>query len=459
MIATLARVRASRPAPARGVAGRRLLPFIGATAVLLAAWLLLALLYRSLPGPARAVDTRDLVLALSSSPGRSGQVESTAILGVPEYFRAIKLDPAALGAGAGSLPVIINLDTHSGELPAPEAWAPSTALAQGGETAGPIAASRVLTRSEHHQSVALLFPQPRLGAQGDDVPATLRLTVPPLESGAEPAVLSWSLPLSLPTTDASRTRPRPAASLAALLAAMAGLLVVFSPCALHMSGVFLPLITGMSMPEVKARASDVRFRARTLALAMVFVSGFVLLYTAFGMAAGAAGRLLSDTAALRPYLVPVRTATGLIVIYLALQALGFFRLPFIVSLQLPGKPQVTDRRPGYLAAFLAGLNVSAGCLACVGGSLLAAMLLYAGVSGSAWTGGATLFLFSVGVSAPFLLIALAFDRVLPRLRSAWGLLRHSTVVAAAVMLVVGLLIMSGGESIVERLALGIAEGH
>ena len=104
-----------------------------------------------------------------------------------------------------------------------------------------------------------------------------------------------------------------------------------------------------------------------------------------------------------------------------------------------------------MAAAIAGMSISLGCLVCVGGTLLAALLIYAGASGSPFVGGLTLFLFSLGMSIPFLLAALAFDKVLPRFNAARSVLRYSSAVAGTVMLVVGLLILSGNDSIFERL--------
>ncbi len=453
-----------------GAALRRGAVFAGALAVLLLVWAALALVYSRDLGSAGATaapraDPRDVVAAATSSIGRSGQVDTSAVLATDEYFRALALRPAALGADPrrGQI-VVVSLDTHTADLPVAAAWAERSSLTGAGVSNDPRVAvapvwHAVLLLSDHHQSVALQFPT-RLGAGG-----SLALSLPPLEADAAAPVMRWNLPLRFPegsgapgSSPAGRAGPVPFRSMVALLAVMAGLLVVFSPCALHLTGVFLPLVTGLGMKQVMERRGDSGFRRHTALLGVAFVSGFVVIYTVFGAVAGLAGQLVSDTTRLRPLLEPVRIVAGLAVVFLALQALGLFRLPFVIGLGLPGRPQSYAGRQGYLAAALTGINVSTGCLACVGGTLLASLLLYAGSSGSALTGALTLFLFSLGVSLPFLMIAVAFDSVLPRIRRHWGLLRHSATVAAAVMLVVGLLIMSGSESVIERLALPAGVG-
>jgi cytochrome c-type biogenesis protein len=108
-------------------------------------------------------------------------------------------------------------------------------------------------------------------------------------------------------------------------------------------------------------------------------------------------------------------------------------------------------RQGYVGAAIAGMTISFGCLVCVGGTLLAVLLLYAGASSSPVSGGLTLFPFAVGMSLPFLLAAMAFDKVLPRFMGARRLVQYSTPVAGAVMLVLGLLIISGNDNLFEEL--------
>jgi cytochrome c biogenesis protein CcdA len=155
---------------------------------------------------------------------------------------------------------------------------------------------------------------------------------------------------------------------------------------------------------------------------------------------------------LEPHLTPLRIVTGVVVIYPAIQALRPVRLPFVVSLGLPGKPhQAEITRQEYLASTIAVMSISLGHLVCVGGTLLASPLIYAGAPGSPFVGGRTLFLFALRMSVPFLMVAFAFDKVLPRFNGALSTMRYSTTVAGAVMSVVGLLILSGNDSIFEQL--------
>lgn len=454
-------------------------------AAMLGVWVLLALVYSGLGTGRNVDDARRVIAAVTSSRVQSGELEVQGILATPEYFSvadraneyfklapeanlsAITRDARALDAFDQSatslavdpermLPVLLVVNVHEGSVPDPATWLPAVALSAEDVTVAPIAGYRVAFQTEHHVTLAVQFP--RQDAQGRRIdlagPGSLSLTVPDLLAGGEPLALDWSLPLAYPSGDTAAGLAQSAATLASILAVMAGLLVVFSPCAVHMTAYFLPVVTGLGFQEIAERQTDIKFRAHVALSGIAFVAGFVLLYTAFGVAAGFAGQFFSNTAQLEPYLLPFRILTGLVIIYLAIQTLGFFKMPFVIALRLPGRPhRIESPRQGYVAAAIAGMSISFGCLVCVGGTLLASLLVYAGTSGSPLVGGMTLFLFAVGMSLPFLLAAFAFDKILPRFRAMRSVIQYSTPVAGAVMLVLGLLIISGNDSIFERLVL------
>ena len=456
--------------------------FGGALIVMVAAWGLLALLYGGLTKQSGSADVRGVISAVTGTTGTAGAMEARALLATPEYFaidgrgaayfgldpeRSLEIQSTTAGyfntfdrdADALSLdprqylPVMLMVDVHEGTLDPPEQWVGGVRLENGDAALAPIPGFTIALRSEHHQTVVLQFPRrDPAGHAVLDGTGRLTLTVPRVDGAAGSATVSWGLPLRYPDPAARTGGVRgTAATLGALVAIVAGLLVVFSPCAVHMTAYFLPLVTGLGMQEILDRRGSVAFRAHVASLGLAFVSGFVVLYTLFGVGAGFAGQLLHDTTRLQPFLVPLRILTGAVVMYMALRTLGVFRLPFVLSLGLPGRPHERKQRSGYIAAAIAGMSISVGCLTCVGGSLLATLLLYAGASSSPLTGGLTLFLFAVGMSMPFLLAALAFDRVVPRFTGARTVLRYSTTVAGAVMVVVALLIISGNDSVFEQL--------
>lgn len=456
------------------------LVFIGLVSATLVAWLTLAYIFSGLGGGTSIVETQRVVSALSSSIAEQGELEMRAVLATPEYFAVtdrgdelFALDPEENLALIVDSPeyfdtfdqsatdlrvdperyiaVLLTVNVHEGELPAAETWLSGVALISGDARVAPLPEFRVAFRSEHHQTLAIQFP--KRDAAGRELlrdEGQLTLSAPDFVAGGTALSIGWELPLDT-TGDGGSIGA--GATMAGMLAIFAGLLVIFSPCAVHMTAYFLPLVTGLGMKEVLDRSGDVRFRVHVMSLGFAFVAGFVALYTLFGVAAGFAGQFFSDTARMAPYIAPLRIFSGLVVIFMAFQTLGMFRLPFVLNLAIPGRPHEAGERVGYFAAAVSGMSISVGCLTCVGGSLLAALLLYAGASSSPLTGGLTLFLFSAGMSLPFLMAAFAFERIVPKFTAARRMLRFSTTAAAALMLVVGLLILSGNDSVFERLVL------
>lgn len=456
------------------------LVFIGLVTGTLAAWLALAYIFSGIGGGTSIVESQRVVSALSTDTVTQGDLEVRAVLATPDYFlvtdrgdELFALDPEEnlaimvdspeyfdtfdrsstdLGVDPERyIAVLLTVNVHEGELPAAETWLDGVALTSAGNSVAPLPAFSVAYRSEHHQTLALQFPKQDADGRAllrDE--GTLTLLAPDFEAGGPPVSVGWALPLE--TTEVGGSIGA-GATMGGMLAVFAGLLVIFSPCAVHMTAYFLPLVTGLGMKEVLDQADNVRFRVHVMSLGIAFVAGFVALYTLFGVGAGFAGQFFSDTARMAPWITPLRIFSGLVVIFMACQTLGVFRLPFVLNLALPGRPQQAGTRVGYFAAVVSGMSISVGCLTCVGGSLLAALLIYAGASGSPLTGGLTLFLFSLGMSIPFLMAAFAFERVVPKFTAARRVLRYSTTAAAALMLVVGLLILSGNDSVFERLVL------
>jgi cytochrome c-type biogenesis protein len=451
--------------------------------LMLAVWAALAVLYSGIGGGKSVTEVRSVMESVTSTRATSGGLAVQGVLATEAYFEVADrgdqffglapeqnlitltqapgaFDALDLGAEAlafdpeAMLPLLLMVDTHEGEIPDAASWVADLRLSLDGVPLPPAAEHTVAFRSDHHLTLALEFP--RLGADGAPIDlereGSLELAVPDFEGGAGTLVAQWALPLESPAAAGGGSLDLSLATMAGIVAIMGGLLVVFSPCAVHMTAFFLPVVTGLGMQEIAARKDDRDFRTHVALSGFAFVAGFVLLYTFFGFLAGIAGQFFSDTAAMEPLLMPVRLVAGAVVIYLGLQTLGIFKLPFVIGLRLPGRPHQLSgsARQGYVGAAIAGMTVSFGCLVCVGGTLLAVLLVYAGASSSAITGGLTLFLFSLGMSLPFLLAAVAFDKVLPRFMGARSLLHYSTPIAGAMMLVLGLLIISGNDNLFEE---------
>lgn len=190
-----------------------------------------------------------------------------------------------------------------------------------------------------------------------------------------------------------------------LWALLIGIGVAFTPCVLPM----YPLISGIILGGSRRYSLK-----RLFALAMIYVQGMALTYTALGVIVAAAG--LRFQAALQSPAVLI----GLSALFalLALSMFGLFTLQLPSSLQtrltLLSNRQQGGSLPGvFLMGALAGLI----CSPCTTAPL-SAILLYIAQSGNMLAGAGTLWLYALGMGLPLIVVTLFGNRLLPK-SGAW----------------------------------------
>ncbi|MDE2213301.1 MAG: sulfite exporter TauE/SafE family protein [Patescibacteria group bacterium] len=175
---------------------------------------------------------------------------------------------------------------------------------------------------------------------------------------------------------------------------IAGILMFLAPCTLPIVPGYLAFIAGT--PE------GGRARFRVFYNALAFVVGFTLIFVLFGTFAA----LLGGSIGLWRY--TLSRLAGLLLILFGLTMLGIFRLPV-----LSGTWQT--RMPRFLSlghpqsSFIMGALFALGWSPCIG-PILGTILFLASASTTAAQGALLLFIFSLGLSLPFLLFALLLDR-------------------------------------------------
>lgn len=391
-----------------------------------------------------AVPTPQPALNRFLADGGGGAIEVWGIYAPEEYFRQTKRDPGKLGLDpARQLIFFLLIDTHEHdeELSDPETWWDNASLRVNGNGGFIPSQKKLVINSDHHQTVALAFQQ----KGGEAIPTlrsrdVLELVVPDL-GGTR--TMEWRLPLgdSIPPRFGTGLG---VLSLAALLPVLAGLLVAFSPCLVHMTTYYIPLFAATSEPGATRRKTN----RRAALVAGLFALGFSIPYTAAGVAVGYAGQFFKEHPALASVTQPMALVAGAIVVFFGLQVAGVFRLPFMVRLNLQALlPE--GKRTSYLSSGLLGLNLAVGCLGCVGGSLFASLLLYSGVAASPVESGLILFLFALAANAPFFVAALSLGRFQLRNFLPLSATRYVPLVSGALLIALGLLMLSRTESLLE----------
>lgn len=214
-----------------------------------------------------------------------------------------------------------------------------------------------------------------------------------------------------------------------LVAVVAGLLSITSPCALPLIPGYISYVSALPVGAV----TDQRSRGIALRSSLLFVAGFSAVFTALGVTASALGATL-----LRQ--LPLLTRVGgVLIIATGLAALGVLRLPWLAQERRLDLARV---RPGPLGAFPLGMAFAFGWTPCVG-PVLATILALAASSGSIVIGGLLLLLYSLGLGLPFILIALGYERLST---SVGWFRRHGRAVERAggiLMIAVGTAFLTG----------------
>lgn len=223
------------------------------------------------------------------------------------------------------------------------------------------------------------------------------------------------------------------------LAFVAGLLSFLSPCVLPLVPSYVSFITGLSLDEIERR------RWTAFSHALLFVSGFTLIFLALGASATALGRVLNY------HQVWLERIGGAIIVLFGLYLLGAFQWG---ALARERRIHLQDKPIGYLGSLLVGVAFGAGWTPCIG-PILGSILLFASARATLGQGILLLLAYSIGLAIPFLLAALAVERFLEWFKRYRRFIPLTTRIAGGILVVVGLLLAFGYFSLIASWLQGL----
>jgi cytochrome c-type biogenesis protein len=217
-------------------------------------------------------------------------------------------------------------------------------------------------------------------------------------------------------------------SWAGLLTAMAaGFISFVSPCVLPLIPGYVSFVSGVSTGE----RPSLQGRLRAFGLSAWFVAGFTSLFVLLGLSAQAFGGILQRNADL------TNIVGGLFVIAFGLMMTGLLRAPFAWAGWRWRGPELVAG-PG--SAYLLGVAFAFGWTPCIG-PVLASILVVTATS--ATSGAALLGAYGLGLGVPFILTAVFFGEIGSHLRKLRHAGRVLNLTAGALMVAMGVLIMTG----------------
>jgi len=229
------------------------------------------------------------------------------------------------------------------------------------------------------------------------------------------------------------------------LALAAGLVSFLSPCVLPLVPGYLSTVIGVTPADLQEGGVGAR---RVLVPSLLFIASFSAIFILLGMSATVIGSTLNT------HKHALEQIGGVLII---LMGLFFLATPFVGMFNREWHSESLLRLAGRGGPLVAGAAFAIAWTPCTS-ITLGAILTQAAISSSAAHGALLLAFYSAGLAIPFLLIALAFERMTNALTVVK---RHFPVIIAvggAVMITLGLLILTGEFTILNAKANALLQG-
>lgn len=213
----------------------------------------------------------------------------------------------------------------------------------------------------------------------------------------------------------------------------AGILSFLSPCVLPLVPGYISLISGVSIDGLKEGTSN---RRAVIINSLAFNAGLSIIFLILGTTAGLVGAAITSN----PW---VRIIGGIVIIAFGLQLIGLLK---ISALYKDTRFFSDDKPRGIFGSAALGMAFAAGWTPCIG-PILGGIIGLAATSGG-WRSGLVLSAFySAGLAVPFLITGLGINKFLSFYKGFRKHLHKVEVVSGVVLILVGLLVMSGQSTV------------
>ena len=294
----------------------------------------------------------------------------------------------------------------------------------------------IVDGSDHHRVTQVLFNAedgPRLMVEDGD---RLELTI----VSNETMQFGWNLDQTfgasvIGASEAEIGITSGALTMPALFAIFGGMLTALSPCLLLLATYYTSVLAGTATQQGVSRDAAMK---KMMTTSLFFIGGFTIIYTAGGIVAGYVGSSIGRLDNVGSWARPVSIVAGIIVVLLGIRVAAQSNVPMVCKLPGFNRPDKT----GAVGSALMGSTFAVGCLSCFSATVLSALLLYAGATGSPLTGGLIMLTFSATVGLIFLLAAFLVAKAVPLVTWIEKARPYIGGVSAVIMIALGMLMIT-----------------
>lgn len=216
----------------------------------------------------------------------------------------------------------------------------------------------------------------------------------------------------------------------------AGLVSFLAPCVVPLVPAYISYISGVSVTELAQSADPNRYRNRVLLNSLIYILGFSFVFVLLGLGVTAISRMIAIN---RAELIKFG---GIFIIFFGLYSMGLFNRLRLAQKEFQFQLPQSVRSIKYLGPFLLGNTFALAWTPCVG-AVYAAILTLAATSQNITQAAFLLFVYSLGISLPFLLAALTISSSYKLLLALGPKLQLISIIGGLLLVGIGLLMVTG----------------
>lgn len=207
---------------------------------------------------------------------------------------------------------------------------------------------------------------------------------------------------------------------------MEGLASFLSPCLLPLLPVYIGYLSG--------EITEGKYNRKTLIINSLFFSiGFSIVFILMGVTASSIGQFLNE------YKDVLIKAGAVIIIIFGLFHIGILKLDFLYREK---RFDIQYKKSNIINSIIFGMAFAFGWTPCIG-PILGSVLFLAGASGSAAYGAYLLFIYSLGLSIPFIITAALIELISAKLRAIQKYSRIINIISGLILILLGIALFTG----------------